>query len=75
MPNSVVISGNENSSTNTRTSVKLNDGHAHHVDISVNGTFMKAFIDNQRVINDPEFNFSVEGHTDSQGNKGVNLPL
>lgn len=53
-PNSVLISGKENSSANTKTSVQLNDGKIHHVAISVNGTFVKAYIDNQRVINDPD---------------------
>ncbi|MRR58726.1 MAG: OmpA family protein, partial [Deltaproteobacteria bacterium] len=50
----VLISGQENESANTSTVVKLNDGRVHHVAISVNGSFVKAYIDNQRVINDPE---------------------
>jgi len=50
----VLISGQENESANTSTVVKLNDGRVHHVAISVNGSFLKAYIDNQRVINDPE---------------------
>lgn len=53
-PNSAIFSGKENSSVNTKTDVNLNDGKVHHVAISVNGTFMKAYIDNQRVINDPD---------------------
>ncbi len=53
-PNSVVISGDESSSANTKTTLKLNDGKVHHVAISVNGTFIKAYIDNQRVVNDPD---------------------
>ncbi len=155
--NSLQLSGKENSSANTRTLVDLNDGKVHHVAISVNGTFVKAYIDNQRVINDPDglkrpirqiglqmlthnnmrsekvlftnfrlaqggkdiksaldtdgkiithgilfdtgkatlkaeslptlkmilgllnddpgLNFSIEGHTDNQGNKGINQPL
>jgi OmpA-OmpF porin, OOP family len=52
--NSVIISGDESSSANTSTAVKLNDGKVHHVAISVNGTFIKAYVDNQRVINDPD---------------------
>lgn len=54
VPNSVIISGKENSSANTKTIVDLNDGRIHHVAISVNGTFVKAYVDNQRVINDPD---------------------
>jgi len=54
VPNSVLISGKENSSANTKTIVDLNDGKVHHVAISVNGTFVKAYVDNQRVINDPD---------------------
>ena len=53
-PNSVQISGKENSSANTKTIVDLNDGAVHHVAISVNGSFLKAYIDHQRVINDPD---------------------
>lgn len=54
MPNSLQLSGKENSSANTKSTVDLNDGNVHHVAISVNGTFVKAYIDNQRVINDPD---------------------
>jgi len=53
-PGAVLISGQENESANTSTKVQLNDKRVHHVAISVNGTFVKAYIDNQRVINDPE---------------------
>jgi OmpA-OmpF porin, OOP family len=53
-PNSVLISGKDNSSANTKTTVQLNDGKVHQIAISVNGTFVKAYIDNQRVINDPD---------------------
>lgn len=53
-PNSLQFSGKENSSANTKTTVDLNDGRVHHVAISVNGTFVKAYIDNQRVVNDPD---------------------
>jgi len=156
-PHSVNISGKESNSANTKTNVGLSDGKVHHVAISVNGSFVKAYIDNQRVINDPdgikrpikqvglqmqtpnnfksdkllftnfrlaaggkdiksaldtdgkiithgilydtgkatlkaeslptlkmilrllnddpELNFSIEGHTDNQGNKGINQPL
>ncbi|KAF0219485.1 MAG: OmpA/MotB domain [Geobacteraceae bacterium] len=53
-PNALLISGQDNMSANTTTKVQLNDGKVHHVAISVNGTFVKAYIDNQRVINDPD---------------------
>lgn len=53
-PHSVNISGKESTSANTKTNVGLSDGKVHHVAISVNGTFVKAYIDNQRVINDPD---------------------
>lgn len=156
-PHSVNISGKESNSANTKTNVGIIDGKVHHVAISVNGSFVKAYIDNQRVINDPDglkrpikqiglqmmtpnnfktdkllftnfrlaqggkdiksaldtdgkiithgilfdtgkdvlkaeslptlkkilgllnddssLNFSIEGHTDNQGNRGVNQPL
>lgn len=51
---SVIISGQDNVSANTITKMQLNDGKVHHISISVNGTFVKAYIDNQRVINDPD---------------------
>ncbi|HET6490691.1 MAG TPA: OmpA family protein [Syntrophales bacterium] len=41
-------------STPQRTNVALVDGRVHHVAVSVNGTFLKAYIDNVRVINDPD---------------------
>ncbi|MFH1982315.1 MAG: OmpA family protein [Pseudomonadota bacterium] len=53
-PNTVLISGRDNISANTATKLELNDGKVHHVAISVNGSFIKAYIDNQRVINDPD---------------------
>jgi outer membrane protein OmpA-like peptidoglycan-associated protein len=52
--NAILISGQENESANTKTVVDLNDGKVHHVAISVNGTFVKAYIDRRRVINDPD---------------------
>ena len=53
-PGAIYISGSESSSANTKTALKLNDGQVHHVAVSVNGTFVKAYIDNQRVVNDPD---------------------
>ncbi len=46
--------GEENISRNTRTSVGKVDGKVHRVAVSINGTFVKAYIDNARVINDPD---------------------
>ena len=53
-PNAVIFSGKESSSANTKTALALGDGKVHHFAISVNGTFVKAYIDNQRVVNDPD---------------------
>lgn len=50
----IYLSGSQSSSANTKTDLKLNDGQVHHVAISINGTFVKAYIDNQRVVNDPD---------------------
>jgi OmpA-OmpF porin, OOP family len=54
MPGSVYISGEKGQSQNTSTSVDKNDGRVHHIAVSVNGTFVKAYIDNQRIVNDPD---------------------
>lgn len=53
-PGNIVISGGESQSANTSTNMQLNDGKAHRISISVNGTFVKAYIDNHRVVNDPD---------------------
>jgi OOP family OmpA-OmpF porin len=50
----VSISGVEGRSANTQTALALLDGKVHHVAISVNGTFVKAYVDHQRVVNDPD---------------------
>jgi len=50
----IQLSGDVNASKNTRTNVGFVDGRVHHVAVSVNGTFLKAYIDNVRVINDPD---------------------
>jgi len=39
---------------NTETQISKNDDKVHHVAVSVNGTFVKAYVDNQRVVNDPD---------------------
>ena len=43
-----------NESANTRNELDLVDGKPHRVQVSVNGTFVKAYVDQQRVINDPD---------------------
>ncbi len=48
------ISGVDGQSANTQTTLALLDGKVHHVAISVNGTFVKAYVDHQRVVNDPD---------------------
>ncbi|NVN92779.1 MAG: OmpA family protein [Desulfuromonadales bacterium] len=48
------LSGLESSSLNTGTSLNLQDEKVHHISVSVNGSFVKAYIDNVRVINDPD---------------------
>jgi outer membrane protein OmpA-like peptidoglycan-associated protein len=48
------LSGEKNVSKNTQTTISQVDGKLHHVAVSVNGTFLKAYIDNVRVINDPD---------------------
>jgi outer membrane protein OmpA-like peptidoglycan-associated protein len=48
------FSGSGGNSVNTKTGMNKNDNKFHHIAISVNGTFVKAYIDNVRVINDPD---------------------
>jgi len=50
----IFISGRECKSENTRSEISMADNRMHHVAVSVNGTFVKAYVDNQRVINDPD---------------------
>lgn len=45
---------NKANSVNTATELKILDNKVHHISISVNGTFVKGYVDNQRVINDPD---------------------
>ncbi len=54
MPGSIYISGDKGQSQNTTTSISKDDGKVHHIAVSVNGTFVKAYVDNQRVVNDPD---------------------
>ena len=48
------ITGKHAHSKNTTTQLDMSDGNVHHIAISVNGTFVKAYVDNRRVINDPD---------------------
>ncbi len=41
-------------SLNTGTELQMGDNKVHHVSLSVNGTFVKGYVDNRRVINDPD---------------------
>lgn len=50
----LIFSGKENMSLNTVTHLDLQDEKIHHVSVSVNGTFVKGYVDNIRVINDPD---------------------
>ena len=54
MPGTIYIAGDKGQSKNTTTSIDKDDGKVHHVSVSVNGTFVKAYVDNQRVVNDPD---------------------
>jgi OmpA-OmpF porin, OOP family len=53
-PGVLLFSGRLSESANTRNELDLLDGKPHRVQVSVNGTFVKAYVDQQRVINDPD---------------------
>jgi outer membrane protein OmpA-like peptidoglycan-associated protein len=53
-PGVLLFSGTRNHSVNTGNELSLVDGKPHRVQVMVNGTFVKAYVDQQRVINDPE---------------------
>jgi len=53
-PGAVWLSGRRNTSMNTETQLARVDNKVHHLAVSVNGTFVKAYVDNQRVVNDPD---------------------
>jgi OmpA-OmpF porin, OOP family len=53
-PGVLMFSGKLSESANTRNELDLVDGKPHRVQVSVNGTFVKAYVDQQRVINDPD---------------------
>ena len=48
------FSGTLCESANTRNEVSLVNDKPHRVQVMVNGTFVKAYVDQQRVINDPD---------------------
>lgn len=50
----IFFSGEGGHSMNTKVGLNVNDGKLHRVSISVNGTFVKAYVDSQRVVNDPD---------------------
>lgn len=51
---SIQVTAEKGQSRNTETSISKNDNRVHHVAVSVNGTFVKAYVDNERVVNDPD---------------------
>ncbi|MBP2669551.1 MAG: OmpA/MotB domain protein [Deltaproteobacteria bacterium] len=51
---SILVRPEEGSSKNTRTAIRKGDGKVHHIAVSVNGTFVKAYVDHDRVANDPD---------------------
>jgi len=50
----VLVTPESGSSGNTRTGIRKGDGKVHRVAVSVNGTFVKAYVDQDRVANDPD---------------------
>jgi outer membrane protein OmpA-like peptidoglycan-associated protein len=53
-PGVVRLSGKLSESANSSGELDLVDGKPHRIQISVNGTFLKAYVDQRRVINDPD---------------------
>lgn len=53
-PGTIWVSGSQGISMNTETHLNRNDNKVHHIAVSVNGSFVKAYVDNQRVANDPD---------------------
>jgi outer membrane protein OmpA-like peptidoglycan-associated protein len=51
---SILVRPEDGMSKNTRTGFRKGDGKVHHVAVSVNGTFVKAYVDQDRVANDPD---------------------
>ncbi len=53
-PGVLQFSGVQGRSANTQTSLSVMDGKLHHIAVSVNGSFVKAWVDQERVVNDPD---------------------
>ena len=50
----LAVSSEQAVSRNTQSRLTLADGKVHRVAVSVNGNFVKAYVDGQRMISDPE---------------------
>jgi len=50
----VLVTPETGSSANTKTAIRKGDGKVHRIAVSVNGTFVKAYVDQDRVANDPD---------------------
>ncbi|HBG04339.1 MAG: hypothetical protein A2075_17655 [Geobacteraceae bacterium GWC2_58_44] len=51
---SIQVTAEKGQSQNTETSIRMNDNKVHHLAFSVNGTFVKAYVDHVRIVNDPD---------------------
>jgi outer membrane protein OmpA-like peptidoglycan-associated protein len=51
---SILVTPESGSSANTNTGIRKGDGKVHRIAVSVNGTFVKAYVDQDRVANDPD---------------------
>ncbi|MBI5575516.1 MAG: OmpA family protein [Deltaproteobacteria bacterium] len=52
--NAAGVGSDQATSANLFASYEMGDGQIHHVAISVNGSFIKTYVDGERVINDPD---------------------
>jgi outer membrane protein OmpA-like peptidoglycan-associated protein len=50
----ILVTPETGSSANTKTGIRKGDGKVHRIAVSVNGTFVKAYVDQDRVANDPD---------------------
>lgn len=50
----ILVTPESGSSANTKTAIRKGDGKVHRIAVSVNGTFVKAYVDQDRVVNDPD---------------------
>ncbi len=46
LPGTLSVSGEAGTSVNSTTAIRKNDGRVHRIAVSVNGTFVKAYVDN-----------------------------